>query len=138
MNGIFVDTSGWANLFIKSEPLYRSAVGLILTCQQQRGHIVTSNYVLAELSALLMSPLRVDRETRLNLLHRIRTADWLEVIHVDPPCETESWEYLLSRRDKDFSLVDCSSFVIMQRLGLRNSLTTDGHFEQAGFTRLLR
>ena len=138
MNGIFVDTSGWANLFLKSEPFYRLAVALTLACQQRRGHIVTSNYVLAELSALLMSPLRVDRENRLNLLHRIRTTDWLEVVHVDPSRETESWEYLLSRRDKDFSLVDCSSFVIMQRLGLRESLTTDGHFEQAGFIRLLK
>lgn len=72
------------------------------------------------------------------MLSRIRTASWVEIVHVDQSCEAASWEYLLSRRDKDFSLVDCSSFVIMQRRELRESLTADAHFEQAGFSRLLK
>jgi predicted nucleic acid-binding protein len=37
-------------------------------------------------------------------------------------------------RDKDFSFTDCTSFVVMQELKLREVLTTDRHFAQAGFT----
>jgi predicted nucleic acid-binding protein len=46
--------------------------------------------------------------------------------------------YLLTQRqDKDWSLVDCASFIIMQRRGITETLTTDHHFEQAGFRLLL-
>jgi predicted nucleic acid-binding protein len=41
------------------------------------------------------------------------------------------------RLDKDWSLTDCISFVVMERLGLQEALTGDRHFEQAGFRALL-
>ena len=58
------------------------------------------------------------------------------------PAETTLWERGLSlylqRRDKDWSLTDCISFAAMQEEGLTEALTGDHHFEQAGFTVLLR
>lgn len=41
------------------------------------------------------------------------------------------------RADKGFSLVDCVSFQCMERLGIKEALTNDHHFEQAGFRALL-
>ncbi len=72
------------------------------------------------------------------ILDRIRKSDWVEIIHVDESYDAASWEYLLARRDKDFSLVDCSSFVIMRQRQIDDALTTDRHFDQAGFLRLLK
>ena len=43
-----------------------------------------------------------------------------------------------ARPDKDWSLTDCISFVVMQEHGLTDALTGDHHFEQAGFTALLK
>jgi len=40
--------------------------------------------------------------------------------------------------DKTWGLVDCVSFVVMRDAGILDSLTTDKHFEQAGFRALLR
>jgi len=42
------------------------------------------------------------------------------------------------RPDKTWSLVDCASFVVMQKRGITEALTSDVHFEQAGFIRLLK
>jgi uncharacterized protein len=42
------------------------------------------------------------------------------------------------RPDKDWSLTDCISFVVMQREGISEALTGDKHFEQAGFVALLK
>ncbi len=46
--------------------------------------------------------------------------------------------YCKSRQDKEWSLVDCASFVVMQQRGIFEALTSDHHFEQAGFVRLLK
>jgi predicted nucleic acid-binding protein len=138
LSGVFVDTSGWASLLVRSEPYHQTAVHFIHEARRDCRRIVTSNYVLAEFSALLMSPLRVPREIRLVILNRIRQASWVELMHVDESHDAASWEYLLNRRDKDFSLVDCSSFVIMEWQRISDCLTTDRHFEQAGFLRLLK
>jgi hypothetical protein len=42
------------------------------------------------------------------------------------------------RPDKDWSLTDCTSFVVMKRLRITEALTADRHFEQAGFKVLLK
>jgi len=42
-----------------------------------------------------------------------------------------------NRPDKNWSLTDCISFVVMQEHGITEALTADRHFEQAGFVPLL-
>jgi predicted nucleic acid-binding protein len=37
------------------------------------------------------------------------------------------------QRDKEYSFTDCTSFVVMRELRLKEALTTDRHFRQAGF-----
>jgi predicted nucleic acid-binding protein len=48
------------------------------------------------------------------------------------------FELFTRRPDKFWSLTDCISFVIMEELGLKDALTADKHFEQAGFNVLLK
>ena len=43
-----------------------------------------------------------------------------------------------TRPDKAWSLTDCMSFIVMRDGGLTEALTADHHFEQAGFTVLLK
>ncbi len=135
-NNLFVDTSGWASLFVNNQPYYSQAEQYFrLAVQQQRG-IVTTNYVVAELVALLNSPLRIPRQRVFEIIDAIKTVPYVTVVHIDT--DTTAWELCKSRVDKAWSLVDCTSFVAMQQLNIQEALTTDQHFEQAGFVRLLK
>jgi predicted nucleic acid-binding protein len=60
------------------------------------------------------------------------------VVHVGAALEQQAWEYFKQHQDKEWSLVDCVSFVLMRQRGITEALTTDHHFEQAGFVCLLK
>lgn len=138
MSKIFVDTSGWGNLIDVSQPYHAIAADLYRNTKQQPSHLITSNYVLSELVALLESPLRIPRTQAIAFLKSLKASPAVEVLHVDLDLDTEAWKLLEARPDKSWSLVDCSSFAIMQQLGISHALTNDHHFEQAGFIRLLK
>lgn len=79
--------------------------------------------------------------------HRVLGVALLEFLEADPRVEIvplsedlyrKGFELFGQRRDKEWGLVDCVSFVVMQERELQESLTTDEHFEQAGFRALLR
>ena len=137
MAEIFVDTSGLAAYFEKGEFHHRSAVALVRKFGTTKTKLLTTNYVINELSALLLRPKRVGRSRRLEILEEMKSEPWLEVVHIDVEVDLKAWQLLKSRPDKDWSLVDCSSFVVMRERGISHALTNDRHFEQAGFTRLL-
>jgi predicted nucleic acid-binding protein len=61
----------------------------------------------------------------------------IEVVLFDGPQIEAAVRLFEERPDKSWSLTDCLSFVVMQERGLRNALTADHHFEQAGFRALL-
>ena len=138
MNEVFVDTSGWASFFIPTEPHYAKAVELMTRWRQQNWRVVTTNYVLSELVVLFTRPLRVSRSVILNYIQTIRSQIWVEVVHIDPSLDEAAWKLFGDRLDKEWSLVDCASFVVMQQRGLTDALAADRHFEQAGFVRLLK
>jgi predicted nucleic acid-binding protein len=138
MAEVFADTSGWASFFVRTDDYHAAAVTLVHRLQAEGTRLVTTNYVLAELVALYASRVRTPRSQWIKTIESIKSASWVEIVHVDRELDEAAWALLKSRLDKDWSLVDCVSFVVMQRRGLTEALTTDHHFEQAGFLRLLK
>ena len=135
-NSLFVDTSGWAYLFDRHDPLHNEVRAVYQRAVGQRRHLVTTNYVIAELVPLLASRSRIPRKEIFRFIDALKSAPHIEIIHIDGFIDAKSWELLKSRVDKEWSLVDASSFVIMNMHGMSEALTTDHHFTQAGFVRL--
>lgn len=135
---VFVDTSGWASLVDKNQPQHEAAARHYRNIRDQGKKAITTNYVITELVALLYSPLRLPRARIISIVDGVRTSPYVEVLHVDESLDEDAWQLLKKRADKDWSLVDCASFIVMQRRGMSEALTTDHHFGQAGFARLLR
>jgi uncharacterized protein len=51
-------------------------------------------------------------------------------VHVDVALDAQAWQLFTERPDKEWSLVDCASFVVMQQRGLLEALTTDHHLSK--------
>ena len=139
MPSIFVDTSAWGYFVDPSERAYHDKVTELYRNVRDSGDkLVTTSLILTELIALLTSPLRVPRSQAIRFFESIRSAPHIEVVFIDQVRDEQAWNLLSRRPDKLWSLVDCASFVVMQELGITEALTTDHHFEQAGFIRLLK
>ncbi len=138
MKEVFADTAGWGNYFVRTEPFHMQAKDLMKQWHIDGIRVVTTNYVLLELVALFTSPLRLPRKQQIETIDTIKSASWVEIVHIDRALHEEAWALLKERQDKHWSLVDCASFVVMKHHNMFDALTTDPHFEQAGYVRLLK
>lgn len=137
MSELFCDTSGWGDLVDPTQPYHTLAANLYRSARNDSRRIITTNYVVSEVVALFTSPLRISRSTTVAFIESLKSSPYVEVIHIDRTLDQEAWELLANRQDKLWSLVDCSSFVVMRQRSIVEALTTDHNFEQAGFARLL-
>jgi len=138
MSELFVDTSGWANLIDVSQPFHRITAQIYQDARSQKRKMITTSYIITELVALLSSPLHIPRPKAIAFIQGLKNSPYVDVVFVTQEIDAKAWELLSQRQDKEWSLVDCSSFVVMQDRKITDALTSDRHFEQAGFIRLLR
>lgn len=137
-NGLFVDTSGWASIIHHQDPFHSEADRLYRDAYHQGRGLFTTDYVLAELVPLLRSHYKLARPAVLAAIDAILTDPHITVLRTDPAIFDAAWHLLTHRPDKEWSLTDAVTFVTMQRFGMSDALTSDHHFEQAGFVRLLK
>lgn len=135
-SSVFVDTSGWAEPLIGNsldhEPMVRFYRSLIASKRQ----MVTTNYILSELVSLLTARSRFSRPEIVAIVNGVKRIRQLNIVHIDPVTDADAWAMLEQYTDKEWSLVDAASFVVMRRLGITDAFTTDHHFAQAGFLRV--
>ncbi|MBI2805724.1 MAG: type II toxin-antitoxin system VapC family toxin [Planctomycetes bacterium] len=98
--------------------------------------LIVTEYVLWEIVNSLSLP--VDRPKARAVVSSLRAASDCEVIPASGELFDAGLDLHARRPDKEWSLTDCISFVVMQRRGLTRALAHDHHFEQAGFEALLR
>jgi predicted nucleic acid-binding protein len=96
-----------------------------------RAALFTSNFVLAEMHALLLT--RLGRQTALRVLTSIE-AGATRIMRVEPGDERRAREIILRYDDKNFSLTDATCFSIMERYRMAAAFTFDRNFMQYGLT----
>ncbi len=91
---VFVDTSGWAYLVDRSAELHHSVHAIYQQMMSQRRLLVTTNYIIAELVALLTSRSRIPRQQIVLFIDALKTTPHIEVIHIDLDLDAASWTLL--------------------------------------------
>ncbi|MFN0120278.1 MAG: type II toxin-antitoxin system VapC family toxin [Blastocatellia bacterium] len=127
-----IDTSGFFALHSEGDKNHAMAV----EHYHQGRNRLTTNYVLAEYVALALIR-GLPRRMVLSFSEEIMRDETITIVWVDAELHARAVSLLQARGDKNYSLCDAVSFVLMQERGINEALTTDRHFVQEGFTRLL-
>ena len=127
---VFVDSSAYYALSDLRSGQHGLAVQRADRVATERRPLFTSNFVLAETHALLLS--RLGRAIALDVVTHI-AAGSTTVVRVSASDERRAWEIVRLNRDKDISFTDATSFAVMERLHIGAAFTFDSDFEQAGF-----
>ena len=131
MKHVFVDTGGFFALLCAEDRSHEHAGALFAEADAKRWHLVTTNAVVIETHALLIARLRDGRRYGIEFLDRIRKTDFhIERVRVTD--EKRAVELLRRHTDKAYSLCDALSFVVMERLKLKEAIAFDHHFREYG------
>ncbi len=81
---------------------------------------------------------KLHRTSSLFFLKNLVLLPRLELVWIDEATHQKAMTLIENRLDKSYSLCDAVSFVLMRERHINESLSTDRHFEQEGFIRLLK
>jgi len=133
MRPVFAHTSFYGALLNPHDSFHGAANAL---SREFRRRVVLTEFILLELGNAL-SPVK-SRRLFVDLVRHLGADRTVTIVPISRTLYDEGCSLYVRRTDKDWSLTDCISFVVMQKRGIREALTADHHFEQAGFTILLK
>ena len=133
MKEVFADTHYFLALFNVADTMHRRAVEFSV---QAEGRLVTTAWVLTEVADALADP--ANRRGCTALIETVLRNPEIRMVPPDEETFMKGWMLYRSRQDKGGSLTDCISFLVMKERHIKEALTGDRHFEQAGFTALLK
>lgn len=126
---IFVDTGAWFAVAVRNDPDHEAAMRWL---RRNREPLITTDYVLAETATLIRMRDKTARGHRLAvrvtssilrqqtaILQHVTAADLQKALHV-----------FRDYSDHFFSFVDCTSFAVMERLGIIHAFAFDSHFDE--------
>lgn len=125
---VLLDASFWIALRDAHEPWHSRARLATEKLLRSRTRMVFTSFILAETHAYFSRSPAL-RQQILDDADKNPTLRWEPVLLSD---ETEALALLRQQRDKEYSLCDAISFVLMQRLGIRRAASFDKHFRQVG------
>ena len=132
MNLIFADTFYFLSILNRRDAAHARARRV---ADELSDPILTTAWVLTEV-ADAMSATRL-RQVFLRLLENLRANPNCTIVPATEMLFAQGVKLYAGRPDKEWTLTDCISFVVMQQHGISRALTGDRHFEQAGFQTLL-
>ncbi len=132
---VFLDTAYAYALVNTRDQWHDRAVVWQERLAKERLSLLSTEFVLMEIADGLAAV--QFRKQAIAIINLLKKNPYVEIVPASSELFAESFELYKKRIDKGWGLTDCTSFTVMQRYGVRDALTTDEHFRQAGFRALL-
>ena len=135
---IFVDTGAWFAVAVRNDPDHEAAMRWL---RRNRDPLITTDYVLAETATLIRMRDKTARGHRLAV--RVTSSMLRQqaaiLQHVTAADLQKALQVFRDYSDQFFSFVDCTSFAVMERLGIIHAFAFDSHFDKnPGISRVPR
>ena len=118
-----------------SDLLHERAVKISEQLENEGARLITTQAILLEIGNALSK--NRYRKAAIEILSSLESDPSVEIIPLSTERYSKAFNLYKSRPDKEWGLIDCFSFVVMEELGLKEALTSDEHFQQAGYHALL-
>lgn len=140
MRRVFVDTGWFVALLLAEDPHHLRAKELFEQAQDEGWILVTTNAVVVETYSVLLSRARDSRRAVMAFLDEVGddTTQSVAVVRIRATDEERAKALVRSHEDKDYSLCDALSFVVMERLRITEAIAFDRHFREYGRFIVLR
>jgi uncharacterized protein len=132
---VFVDTSGLYALVERKDSHHVAARELVGGLARAGRRFVVTDYIVAE--TVNLANVRSGAHVAIRVLELIERSVGIRIEWVGSARFDAAKAFYRRHADHAYSFTDCSSFVLMRELRLRQALTTDSHFSEAGFEALL-
>lgn len=136
MDSVFLDTSYVIALAVEGDTYHEKALQLADQIEEEGLPVITTRPVVLEIGNYLATPNR--RPQTISYIETLRREPAVEVMPLSEELFERGFDLYRERSDKSWGLTDCISFVVMDERNMRDALTADGDFRQAGFNALLR
>lgn len=127
MRSAFVDTSAW---FAATNSTSARHPAVVAELKAHRGRLVSSNFVVHETVTLIRR--RLGWQAARDFGERARAGRIARMVDITSADEQAAWDIFVRYHDHVFSFTDCTSFALMQRLGLTTAITLDADFRTFG------
>lgn len=133
---VFVDSFAWIAAINKSDNYHEISLKTIETLLKKGLKLVTSNYVIVEtINALSKAEFR---KAVIEFVDKLEMSPSVEIIKIADEMYNNAWALYQQRMDKDWGITDCTSFEVMRMFNIKKALTNDKHFEQAGYSLVVK
>ncbi len=130
MKQIFADTFYWVALINKKDNWHQPVIEV--TASLKNVEIVTTDEILVEVLNFLSATVSLRGRT-VQFVDDLMQNHHIKVIPQNRESFLQGLNLYRRRLDKKYSLTDCISMTVMQRLKINEVLTHDNHFKQEGF-----
>ena len=132
MTPVFLDTSALVALADARDRNHATAEKFLKTLGRSRRGLATSTYVVDELITLIR--MKLGHAAAVKTGEALLGSKWSQLIDVDEDLRRLAWNLFIRYSDQKFSFTDCTSFAIMQTMGMTEAFTYDRRdFLAAGF-----
>src|SRR3990172_538844 len=133
---VFVDSFAWIAAINKSDNYHDVTLRIIADLLGKNSKLFTTNYVIIETINALSK--KEYRNTVVEFIHKLEKSPSVEIIGITEDTYSNAWKLYQERMDKDWGITDCTSFEVMRMFNIKRAFTNDKHFEQAGFSLMVK
>jgi uncharacterized protein len=133
---VFVDSSGLYALADRRDSSHAQAKERVHKLVESGTRFILTDYIVDE--ACTLAKVRAGSDAALRLLEIVERSHAIEMLWIGIEHFETAKAFFRRHADHGYSFTDCTSFVVMDKLRIRDALTSDHHFVEAGFRILLK